>query len=67
MHLIDNHILGRALQLFDVSPVKVIFDNPRMIDQALAALRPLSPLPLPGHGFGVRVQQNIVFVKKQSF
>ncbi len=64
MHLIDHQILQRRLQLLDLPPVKIILHHPGVIYEILSVLRTLSPVPLPGHGLRVGIQQYIVLVEK---
>ena len=64
MHLIDDQVFQRRLQLPDLSPVEVILHNPGMVFKVLAVLRPLSPVALACHGFRIRIQKYLVLVEK---
>ena len=67
MHFINNQILQRNFKLFHFAPVKVILNHSGMISEMLADFRVFPPVPLACNGAGVRVKQNIVFIKKKSF
>ena len=66
MHLINNQVFQRKFQLPEFSPVKIIFDYSCMIHKVFAVFRTFSPVPLPCHRPCIRIQQNIIFIKKKS-
>ena len=63
MHLINNKILKRMLRRTDISPVKVVFHNPCVINKIRSAFRALSPVTLSRYCPRIRIKQNIFFLK----